>query len=160
MPAVVPMPTVEAVQDLLSGLLGKRVGVKDGKAYVPGGTSPSIVGVFKRDDGAVAALVMMDVALAANASAALVLIPPGVAGESARSGKLSENLLENVKEVLNVCSRLFAAPGTPHVRMKGTNIIPPPAPAEIAGMLAKPNSRLDLELAVPGYAGGRMAIII
>ena len=125
-----------------------------------GGTSPSVVGVFKRDDGAVAALVMLDVALAANASAALVLIPPGVAGESARSGKLSENLYENVKEVLNVCSRLFAVPGTPHVRMKGTHLVPPPAPAEIAGMLGKPNSRLDLEINVPGYAGGRMAVLI
>jgi hypothetical protein len=160
MPAVVPMPDVPSIQELLSGLLGKRVAVKDGKPFAPGGTSPSVVGVFKRDDGVVAALVVLDVPLAANASASLVLIPPGTAAESARSGKLSESLLENVKEVLNVCSRLFATPGAPHVRMKSTHTIPPAAPAEIAGLLSKPNGRLDLELSIPGYAGGRMAVII
>jgi hypothetical protein len=160
MPAVVTMPSVQAIQELMSGLLGKRLGVKDGKAFAPGGTNPVVIGVYKRDDGAVAALVVMDIALAANAAAALVLIPPGVAGDSARSGKLAENLLENVKELLNVCGRLFVSPGTAHVRMKATCTVPPAAPPEIAGLLAKPNNRLDLELNIPGYAGGRMAVLI
>lgn len=160
MPALVTMPAVQAVQDLISGLLGKRVAVKDGKAFAPGGTSPVVIGIYKRDDEAVAGLVVMDVPLAANAAAALVLIPPGVAGESARSGKLSENLLENVKELLNVCGRLFVSPGTAHIRMKATCTVPPAAPPEIAGLLAKPNARLDLELNIPGYAGGRLAVII
>ncbi len=160
MPAIVMMPAAQAVQELVSGLLGKRAAVKDGKAFAPGGTSPAIVGVYKRDDEVIAGLVVMDIPLAANAAAALVLIPPGVAGESARSGKLSENLLENVKELLNVCSRLFVGPGTPHVRMKATCLVPPAAPPEIAGFLAKPNSRMDLELSIPGYAGGRMMVLI
>jgi hypothetical protein len=158
MPAVVTMPAVQAIQELVSGLLGKRVGVKEGQAFAPGGMNPAVVGVFKRDDGVVAALVVLDVPLAANAAAALVLIPPGVAGESARSGKLSENLLENVKELLNVCSRLFV--GAAHIRMKATHTIPPAAPAEIAGLLSKPNNRLDIEMSIPGYAGGRMAVLI
>ena len=50
-----------------------------------------------------------DLAFAANAAAALCLIPPATAKESISSRKLDPLLAENLREIVNVCSQLFVA---------------------------------------------------
>ena len=154
------LPTPDAIAVLLSGLIGRKLTTKPGKSWIPSTSAPGAIGVYKHDAGDIAAAVLFDVAFAAHAAASLVLIPPGVATEAARAGKLSESLLENTGEIFNICAQLFVSNDAPHVTLKNVVVCPPPVPKDLVPLFGKPGARLDIEAAIPGYGGGRIAVLV
>jgi hypothetical protein len=161
-PPRAPAPTPDAVALLLSGLIGRKLTTKPGKPWIPSTSAPAALGVYKHDAGDLAAIVMFDVPFAAHAAASLVLIPPGVANEAARSGKLVDSLLENTGEIFNICAQLFVSNNTdaPHVTLKTVVVCPPPVPKDLVPLLGKPSVRVDFEAQIPGYGGGRIAVLV
>lgn len=147
------LPEPDEVAELLRDLVGKQMTAKK-CAVAPPVRGAWMVASYARDNGDVAGVVAMDMMLAAHVSAALTLIPGGVADDSARSGKLPDNLKENLHEVLNVCSRFFNAEGVPRAAL--AEVKPLPAPPKAAAVIAKPKSTLHIDVAITGYKGGKM----
>lgn len=69
---------------------------------------PTVVASYKDLEGNVSYAIECDMHVAASLGAALTRIPAGAAKEAAAKGEIPENIGENLYEVLNICSTLFA----------------------------------------------------
>lgn len=151
--------TPEAVANLMTNLFGKKVTAKKTAPLAPEEVKRSVVAVYVRDDGSAGALAIADLPLVAFAGAALALIPPGFAREVAATGKLPDNIHENFAEILNVGSRWFNSPRTPHVTLRDLMYKPQAFAADVGAILASPGPRLDVEVSVPGYGEGKLTLL-
>ena len=77
---------------------------------------------------------------------------------SAKAKKWEPSLVENFKEVLNVCAQLFCEPQSPRVKLQDVFTDTSDRPTNVLGLLAKPKKRIDIELEITGYGTGRMAV--
>ncbi len=159
-PLTVVLPDAKTVKDMLSGLVGKPVGVAPGAPVTPTGKDPVSVAVYVSPTMAVNALCVMDLPLAAWTGGALALLPPGgVQDVVEEDGELTAMLTEALHEVVNVLSALFNVPGAPHSKLHASYAPGDDLPGDIAGMLAAFN-RLDLAVDVPGYGKGRLSLVV
>jgi hypothetical protein len=159
-PLTVVLPDAKAVKDMLSGLVGKPVGVAPGAPVTPTDRDPVSVAVYVSPTMAVNALCVMDLPLAAWTGGALALLPPGgVQDVVEEDGELTGMLTEALHEVVNVLSALFNVPGAPHSKLHASYAPGDDLPGDIAGMLVAFN-RLDLAVDVPGYGKGRLSLVV
>ena len=124
-------------------------------AAMPSGTK-MCTAIYVDDAGQLSCACVCDVGFSTSAGAALALIPAGAAAEAARTGKIPEEMFDNLREVLNIMASLFDGV---HLRLR---VVGPPATAlaaPVAALVARPAARLDIELAVAGYAGGRLSLL-
>jgi hypothetical protein len=96
---------------------------------------------------------------AAYAAAALSLFPKSKAQDSIAARSLGEPLDENLREVLNVLSRLLNLPGEEHFRLRRVIRQEGRLPAEIPVGTGGLVNRLDFEIGIDGYGEGRMTIV-
>lgn len=153
------LPEAGHVAKTLSGLIGRTASCKPGKPVAPAAKLPVVVATYVEAAGKLAAAVLLDLPLACSSGAALVMLPQVVADESAKSGKIADNIAENLHEVLNVWSGLFNSPNTPRVKL-GTVATTDKLAPEIAALAKAPAGRLDLEVAIPGYTVGRLTLLV
>ncbi|SDC24244.1 hypothetical protein SAMN05660690_1049 [Geodermatophilus telluris] len=159
-PLTVVLPDTKAVKDMLSGLVGKPVGVTPGAPVTPTEKDPVSVAVYVSPTMAVNALCVMDLPLAAWTAGALALLPPGGVQDAVEEdGELTAMLVEALHEVVNVLSALFNVPGAPHSKLHASYAPGDDLPGDVAGMLAAFN-RLDLAVEVPGYGKGRLSLVV
>src|SRR5262245_12253166 len=134
----VPIPIQEAVRDFFADLLGRGVAATKRTALPDGDVL--IVGRYLDDDGDVAALLVSDLEFAAISGAALAMIPKVVADEAITHGELTDALLDNFREVVNVFSSLLNAPSTPHLVLKALERHPETT-ADLREVMAEPTRR-------------------
>ena len=151
------LPAPEALASTLRSLFGRAVTGKVLPALVAP-VATSLTASYELDDGTVGGACILDVQLAASLGAALALMPPAVAAEAVRRGALDAALLENVHEVLNICTGLFEGGDAPHVRLGavGAGAVPP----AVQAMLKVPRNTVCSEVAVQGYPAGRLIAAI
>jgi hypothetical protein len=150
-----PLPSEVAFAKHVSGILGKPTEIKAAAApYDPKPDDPFILAVYIDDAGKPSAIGLCDVPIGASMGACLTMIPAGVAKDDIKAKKLSEALLDNLKEVFNISASLFNLPGAPHLRLGPVHVAPPALPADIAAMLAQNKVRVDFQCTVPVYGGG------
>ena len=77
-----------------------------------------------------------------------------------RSELLSPVLYDNAREVLNVAASLFNVDGAPHVRLVEAFAPREILPAEVEKWILARVARLDMEMTVAGYGGGRMSVLV
>ncbi len=149
------LPEADAVARMLRDLFGKNVTQKTAVA-MPAATKVYVATYIDPEDSVVA-VCACDLPLGTSMGAALALIPAGAAAEALRAGKLPAEMLDNLREVLNIGAALFVG-----LRLRLREVLPPgdPLPAPVAALVSKPRLRRDLELAVPGYSGGRLFFAI
>jgi hypothetical protein len=156
----VPVPAAKDVRDMLTGLIGKPVGVNPGAPVTPSPGNPVSVAVYANPQMAVNALCVMDLAASAYTGAALALLPPGGAQDAVEEdGELSGMLVEALHEVVNVLSALFNTPGAPHSKLHELYAPGDGLPGDVAGVLAAFN-RIDLSIEVPGYGKGGLSLVV
>ena len=156
----VPLPAAKDVRDMLTGLVGKPVGVNPGAPVTPTPDKPVSVAVYVDPQMAINALCVMDLAASAYTGAALALLPPGGAQDAVEEDKeLSGMLVEALHEVVNVLSALFNTPGAPHSKLHKLYAPGDDLPGDIEGMLANFN-RIDLAIEVPGYGKGGISLVL
>ena len=101
----------------------------------------------------------MDLPLAANAGAALGLLPAGAAEDSIEEKKLSPMLAENVFELCNVLTSLLNREGGPHVKLLPGGL---PGrcrcPATRAPTCWRFGRRLDLMVEITRYGSGQFSL--
>lgn len=152
------LPDAGQVARMLSDLVGRSVTCKAGKPVAPAPRQPVAAARFVGADGRPVAALLLDLPMAASAGAALVMLPPVVAADAVKAGALGPNIAENLLEVLNVCAGLFNSPTTPRVRF--ADVVTGEKLPDAVAALAKPGAaRLDLEVAIPGYSGGRLSAL-
>jgi len=149
------LPLPDAVARLLRDLLGKGVSAK--KCGVLSPSAKLYAASYADDADKVVSVGVCDLPFAASAGAALALVPPGVAAEAVRAGLLPAELSENLREVLNVMASLF---GATHVRLR--DVVSASAAQTVITSVAgaRATARLDIELAVAGYSGGKLSFLI
>lgn len=152
------LPTALSVAKALSGILNRDVKVKPAPAGAPPMGAQRYWAFY--DDGAGVegeGIWISDMALSASLGAALTLIPHGAAQDAVKSGALSGDILDNAREVANIIANCFQVK---RVRLNGffpaESQLPEPAKLLMAGKTAK----LDLDVVVPGYAGGRLTFLV
>ena len=143
---------------LLSEILGRKVTSKKIAPYPFASPARRIVAVYEADDGSPVSICVCDVALASYAGAALAMIPVGVAKESLAAGQCEASLLENFAEILNICTQWFQG-HSQHVSPPKLYSSRPEIPAHVAAVLSAPKSRVDAEIAIPGYGSGQLSIV-
>jgi len=152
-----PLPDQAKVK-LMLGLLYDGLDVKAGKKFEIAPNSGSWVGLYVADDGSPVAACVADVALAANSSAALSMLPPAVAKDAAKTKELTDVMIANLREIMNICTRLLMDDGSAHLRLE--QIYPAKSlPAPAAGLLGAAKGRVDFELNVPKYGPGTLAVV-
>ncbi len=156
----VQLPAAKDVRDMLTGLVGKPVGVNPGAPVTPTPDKPVSVAVYVDPHMAINALCVMDLAASAYTGAALALLPPGGAQDAVEEdGELTGLMAEALHEVVNVLSALFNVPGAPHSKLHKLYAPGDDLPGDIEGMLANFN-RIDLALEIPGYGKGALSLVL
>jgi hypothetical protein len=147
---------INKVSQLLGGLLGRQVTVKQGKP----GAAWLVVAEYRTDTGTPIGLVVCDGEAATSLAAGLSMIPAAVASSAAKTKKLPENLLENLGEVMNVCGRLVQPDPDQRVQLASMTLSPSPLPPKVKAMMDKPKERADYTVQVAGYSVGALTLFI
>ena len=152
-----PLPDGAKVLEFL-GVLFDGLEVKPGGAFDQTPSGGAWFGVFACDSGAPVALCGADANLAASFGAALSLLPVAAAIEAARSRELTAVMIDNVREIMNICTRLVIDATSPHLKLE--QIYPAKSlPAPAAALLGAPQGRREFQIQLPKYGGGVLTFI-
>lgn len=155
-----PLPPALEVRELLEGLLGRDVEAVVGtKPVNPSEPPGAMVGVFVDDMLKLRAIILTDLALSAYVGAAIALVPAKTAAASVEDGRLTPNLYDNTREVLNVAASLFNHDNAPHVRLYEAYAPNEALPPDVAKYVLAYVRRLDMELEVSGYGKGMISVL-
>src|SRR5277367_2015925 len=151
-----PMPDAPKVIQLL-GLLFDGLDVKLGGTFDQSPAGGAWFGVFIADSGEPVALCGADANLAANMGAAFSLLPVGVAKDAAKTRDLTPVMIDNVREIMNICTRLVMDATSPHLKLEQiypTKSLPAPATA-----LLGTKNRREFQVQLPKYGGGVLTFV-
>lgn len=154
------LPLPKEIKDLFTDLLGRDVEFAAAPPLAPGPATPASVAVYVDDSLEISALIVCDLALSAFAGAALGLVPVGGAQDAIADGRLSENLGENLYEVLNIAASLFNAPGATHLRLYDLHPAGGPLDVNLLARALTLGQREDAQLEIAGYGSGRISIVL
>ena len=121
--------------------------------------SKSLIAVYVDDEDQPVTACACDYNFTAFAGAALTKIPKGGAEDAASSGDFSEMMLNNLNEIMNICSRLFMSSTTPHLRLEKTYNSPDEVPDTARSVLGESISRADYDVVIPGYGDGKISFL-
>ena len=119
---------------------------------------PPTVAIFTDTAQQIYGVLGMRAALAANAGAALGLLPAGAAEDSIDEKKLFPNLAENVGELCNVLTSLLNREGGPHVKLHQVVYPGDPLPNDARAHLMALGRRVDLMVEVNRYGKGKFSL--
>jgi hypothetical protein len=152
-----PLPDVHKVQSIL-GLLFVGLDVKAGGNFDQTPKGGAFFGVFVGAGDAPVALCGVDLTLGASLAAALSMLPPSVVKEAVKTGDLGRVMLENLREIMNICTRLLLDASTPHLKLDQVYAAQS-LPAAAAAILSATHGRRDFQLQLPRYGGGVLSLL-
>ncbi|WP_344169145.1 hypothetical protein [Pilimelia columellifera] len=145
---------------MIEDLMGRQVDVTPGDPFKTDDLPSSVVALYADDMKKLVAVIGLDLPLAAYAGAALGLMPVGGAEDAVTDRKLSPALLENVSELCNILAGLLNREGGPHVRLHQVVAPGDSLPNDAAAYLLAVGRRLDVNVTISRYGGGRLAIAL
>jgi len=152
----VVLPASLGVRNLLEDLLGREVTVAPAEPPRAEHLRTAVVAVYVDDGLRLSAVLVLDLALAAFASAALGLMPVGGAEDCIDEKALSPTLAENVSELCNVLTTLLNREGAPHLRLYQLHLPGAVLPGDVAADASALGNRLDLSVSVSRYGSGHL----
>ena len=153
------IPKEIELKQMLGMLYDSGLDVKPTDPLLTESGSKSLIAVYVDDEDQPVTVCACDYGFTAFAGAALTKIPKGGAEDAASSGDFSEMMLNNLNEVMNICSRLFMNSATPHLRLEKTYNSPDEVPDSARSMLGDAISRADYEVMIPGYGDGKISFL-
>ncbi|MEZ6092872.1 MAG: hypothetical protein R3C03_01345 [Pirellulaceae bacterium] len=139
------------VVEIFEVLFGDNTRIKQVAEALDASTA-FIAGRFVDNEGNPKAWMVCDLPFAAGAGAALTMIPPDTVKESIRAEKLSDNLDENLREVMNICGSIFQTVLETQVRFD--NLIPSGDEVFAGGLTAS-----TFEIQLPRYGSGKITLL-
>lgn len=152
-----PLPDAAKVKEVL-GMLFDGLDVKPGGTFdqTPGGGA--WFAVFVSDRATPVALCGADVNLAASLGAALSMLPPAAAKDAVKAKELTSVMMDNLREIMNICTRLVMSDTSPHLKLE--QIYPAKSlPAPSAAVLGKPAGRIEFQVQLAKYGGGVLTLV-
>ena len=149
------LPDAKSVQKILAVMYGDELAVdQDDSAAL----ADRHVATYVGDDKDIVALCACEDRFVAYAGAALTMVPANVADEMVQQKDLSDIILENFHEVMNICSRLLINDTSPHLRLDKTLA---PGESEAAMSAVTEQSRvMNFKVAIPEYGDGHISFLI
>ena len=99
--------TTEQFTSVLDGLYGCET--TSSQVETPVAIDESqVVATYNDSEGQFRFAITCDLKLANSIGAALTMIPPGAAEDASAAGEVPQNIGDNLYEVLNICSAVFA----------------------------------------------------
>jgi hypothetical protein len=152
-----PLPDGPKVVQLL-GMLFDGLDVKPGGAFDQSPAGGAWFGVFVADSGEPVALCGADANLAATWGAAFSMLPVAAAKEAAKARELTGVMIENVREIMNICTRLVMDAGSLHLKLD--QVYPAKSlPAPAAALLGAARGRREFQIQLPKYGGGVLTFL-
>jgi hypothetical protein len=152
-----PLPDGPKIVSML-GLLFDGLDVKPGGNFDQSAAGGAWFGVFIADSGEPVALCGADANLAAIFGAAFSMLPVAAAKDAAKARDLTEVMIGNVREIMNICTRLVMDATSPHLRLE--QVYPVRSlPAGPAGLLGAPKGRREFQVQLPKYGGGVLTFL-
>jgi hypothetical protein len=153
-----PLPGIPQVKELF-GILFDGLAVKNGAKFDTSPKADRYFGVYVTNDGVPGAMCACDIAFAANSGAALSMLPPNAAKDAVKARELTEVMVANLREVMNIGTRLVLTEASPHLRLDqvcaGTAL--PPAAVALLGAI---KSRADFEIVLGKYGSGLFTVLL
>ncbi|GGN79148.1 hypothetical protein GCM10010112_53490 [Actinoplanes lobatus] len=116
--------------------------------------------VFTDNRNQMYAALALDLSLAANAGAALGLLPAGAAEDAVDEKELFPNLAENVFELCNIFTSLLNKEGAKHIKLYQVIYPKQDLPADVRQVLLALGRRLDLTVEVTRYGKGKLSLAL
>lgn len=149
------LPSPDQVTDLFEMLVGRSVSAKKGKPQFIRPTAKLTVASFKRHDtDELAGACIFDVALAVYASAALSMIPASAVSGSIATGKIQENIAENLAEVFNVACQLLQTQDGDFARLDQHFNHAKDVPADLVAKIKGTKKTAHVGVEIQGYGSG------
>jgi hypothetical protein len=152
------LPGTLAVRNLFEDLLGRDVTVTSGSPLTADEVNTAAIAIFTDSAQQIYGVLGMQLSLAANAGAALGLLPAGAAEDCIDEKKLFPNLAENVFELCNVLTSLLNKEGSPHVKLYQVIYPGDPVPNDARARLMALGHRVDLMVEVNRYGKGKFSL--
>ena len=152
------LPGSLTVRNLFEDLLGRDCNVAPGDPITADDLPTATVAIYTDNQQQIYGVLGMQLGLAANAGAALGLLPAGAAEDSIDEKKLSPALAENVFELCNVLTSLLNRDGGPHVKLYQVVYPGMPLPTDARAHLLALGRRLDLTIEVARYGKGKFSL--
>ncbi|GAB1643328.1 hypothetical protein [Krasilnikovia sp. MM14-A1259] len=155
------IPGSLAIRNLFEDLLGREVAVSSGNPLGAADLPTATIAIYTDASQQMYAVLAMQLGLAANAGAALGLLPAGAAEDSIEMEKLLPNIAENVFELCNVLSSVFSnVEGAPRVKLYQVIYPGMDLPNDARAQLLALGKRLDLDIEVARYGKGTLSLSI
>jgi hypothetical protein len=152
-----PLPDGAKIIQLL-GIMFDGLDVKPGGTFDQTPAGGAWFGVFVTDAGAPVALCGADANLAASFGGALSMLPVAAAKDAAKSRQLTDVMIENVREIMNICTRLVMDAKSPHLKLD--QLYPTKSlPAAALALLGAPQGRREFQVQLPKYGGGVLTVL-
>jgi hypothetical protein len=152
-----PLPDGPKITQIL-GLLFDGLEVKLGGAFDQTPAGGAWFGVFVADSGAPVALCGADINLAASFGAAFSMLPAAAVKEAVKSRELTGVMIDNLREIMNICTRLVMDATSLHLRLE--QVYPVKSlPAAAAALLGAPQGRREFQIQLPKYGGGILTLV-
>ena len=152
-----PLPDGPKIMQLL-GLLFDGLDVKPGGAFDQSPAGGAWFGLFVADSGEPVALCGADANLAATWGAAFSMLPVAAAKEAAKTRELTGVMIENVREIMNICTRLVMDASSLHLKLD--QVYPAKSlPAPAAALLCAARGRREFQIQLPKYGGGVLTFL-
>ena len=152
------LPGSLTVRNLFEDLLGRDCNVTSGAPITADDLPTATVAIYTDSLQQIYGVLGMQLSLAANAGAALGLLPAGAAEDSVDEKRLSPALAENVFELCNVLTSLLNRDGGPHVKLYQVIYPGMPLPNDARAHLLALGRRLDLTIEVARYGKGKFSL--
>jgi hypothetical protein len=152
------IPVALTVRNLFEDLLGRDVNVSSGDPMTAEDLPTGVFAIYTDSSQQLYAVLGLQLALAANAGAALGLLPAGAAEDSIEEKTLFPNLAENVFELCNVLTSLLNREGAPHVTLYQVIYPGMQLPNDARAHLLALGKRLDLTVEVARYGKGKLSL--
>ncbi|HEX8346472.1 MAG TPA: hypothetical protein VF657_17270 [Actinoplanes sp.] len=152
------IPGAHTVRNLFEDLLGRDVTVTPGSPLTADELPTAVIAVFVDSSQQLYGVIGMQLSLAANAGAALGLLPAGAAEDAIDEKKLNPSMAENVGELCNVLTSLLNREGGPHVKLRQVIYPGDALPNDARAHLLALGRRLDILVEVARYGKGKLSL--
>jgi len=151
-------PTKAELKDML-GMLFNNLEVQDCDSIALD-TDDLFFGLYLDDDDNPVTLVVCDMAFSAYMGSSMTMLPPPVAADAIKSGKLEDMMLGNVQEVMNIVSRLFMLRGGGHLRFSTLHPVKDGLPDSVSELLGKTEHQVFFDVEIPRYGSGKVGFLV
>ena len=152
-------PAPHEVRVLLEELLARPVEVYVASPWTPDPDEETTFGVYADDSLLVRSTVMADLAFSAYLAASIALLPVQHARSAISERRLSQELRENLHEILDICAAPQNGGCIPRTTLYRVHHAGDPRPDWVAALGAVVGRRLDLVARISGYGAGRLSFV-